>query len=104
MKKRTQRPTLYVSRNDGALKASYGFHGYRRAGDAAPTPVVVDGIDTIDVSRISADHSYIGSNHRVMSDLDVLLEKLERATARMGPGSALRLDTALGFYWIDDLR
>ncbi|MHC4940334.1 MAG: alpha/beta hydrolase [Planctomycetota bacterium] len=104
MKKRTQRPTLYVSRNDGALKASYGFHGYRRAGDAAPTPIVVDGIDTIDVSRISADHSYIGSNHRVMSDLDVLLQKLERATARMGPGSALRLDTALGFYWIDDLR
>jgi len=101
LRKRTQRPTLYVSRNDSALKASYGFHGYRRAGDAGPAPIVIEGIDTIDVSRISADHSYIGSNYRVMSDLEQLLEHLNPATKRLGPESPLRFEPALGYYWID---
>ncbi|MEM8885899.1 MAG: alpha/beta hydrolase, partial [Planctomycetota bacterium] len=100
MRQRTERPTLYVSRNDGALKASYGFHGYRRAGDAAPSPIVVEGIDTIDVSRISADHSYIGSNFRVMSDLDRLLEGLQRAADR----AELQFNTTLGYFWMDEPR
>jgi len=104
MRKRTARPTLYVSRNDSALKASHGFHGYRRAGDAAPAPIVVEGIDTIDVSRVCADHSYIGTNFRVMSDLGLLIERLTRATDRLGPDSSLRFNKGLGYFWIDDGR
>ena len=104
LRKRTDCPTVYVSRNDGALKASYGFHGYRRAGDAAPTPIVVDGIDTIDVSAISADHTYIGTNYRVMSDLDALLRDGARAMARMEAASSLRRHEALGHFWIEGPR
>jgi len=104
MKRRTRHPTVYVSRNDSALKASYGFHGYRRAGDAAPLPIVVDGVDTIDVSAISGDHSYIGTNHRVLSDLGLLLRRLARAQERLGPDSALRFHAGAGYFWIEPRR
>ena len=71
-----QRVTLYASSNDVALKASSRFQGYQRAGDTQPSVVVVDGIDTIDVSALDTSllgHSYFGDQRSVIADLYYLL-------------------------------
>ena len=67
------RVTLYASSRDDALRASELVHGSARAGDTAGGVVVVDGMDTIDVSRISGSHSYIGNSGNVLGDLKELL-------------------------------
>lgn len=82
MKAGADRVTLYASSSDEALKASEKLQGgYQRAGDAAPTPVVVDGIDTVDVSAVSTNfwkspigHFYYGDNDSVVSDMYYLLD------------------------------
>ena len=71
-----QRVTLYASSNDLALKASSQFQGYQRAGDTQPTVLVVNGIDTIDVSVLDTSllgHSYFGDQRSVLTDLYYLL-------------------------------
>jgi esterase/lipase superfamily enzyme len=71
-----QRVTLYASSNDLALKASATFQGYQRAGDTQPSVVVVDGVDTIDVSALDTSllgHSYFGDQRSVITDLYYLL-------------------------------
>jgi esterase/lipase superfamily enzyme len=67
------RVTLYASSHDAALSASKRFHGYARAGDTGESVVVVDGMDTIDVSGVTTTHSYIGDNGWVLDDLGLLL-------------------------------
>lgn len=82
MKNDADRVTLYASTSDEALKTSEKLQGgYQRAGDAAPTPVVVDGIDTVDVSAVSTNfwkspigHFYYGDNTSVVSDMYYLLD------------------------------
>jgi len=74
-----ERVTLYASSSDEALVVSKQVHGYPRAGDSGERIVVVDGIQTIDVSA-SLDssvlgHSYYGSVGRVLDDLVALLRK-----------------------------
>ena len=70
--------TLYVSQNDQALEASYLlFHSQLRAGEGGANSIVMQGLDTVDVSRLSTDalgHSYYGDNPNVVEDLLKFLE------------------------------
>ena len=65
--------TLYVSQYDQALAASHLlFHKELRAGEGGSYSIVLPGMDTVDVSQISADalgHSYYGDNSNVVRDL-----------------------------------
>lgn len=65
--------TLYVSQHDQALNASHFlFHKELRAGEGGSHTIVLPGMDTVDVSQISADalgHSYYGNNSNVVRDL-----------------------------------
>ncbi len=71
---RAQRCTLYASSGDIALKASKLVNGYARAGEAGDSLVIVDGVDTIDASRVDTSliglrHSYFGSKRSILRDL-----------------------------------
>ena len=65
--------TLYVSEHDQALAASHLlFHKEARAGEAGSDTIVMAGLDTVDVSKLSMDalgHSYFGDNRSVVADL-----------------------------------
>jgi esterase/lipase superfamily enzyme len=68
--------TLYASENDAALLASKKLQTYRRAGDTSGGVVVVDGIDTVDVSAVDTNfigHFYYGENRSVLSDMFLVL-------------------------------
>jgi esterase/lipase superfamily enzyme len=89
---------LYASSHDRALQVSKRIHGYPRAGDCGRDIVVFDGIQTIDVSLLSADftgHGYFGNNISVMADLYYLLKGQQPRRFR------LRSQTAAGggSYW-----
>jgi esterase/lipase superfamily enzyme len=76
VKRHGQRTTLYASANDKALLASKQLQTYRRAGDTAEGVLVVEGIDTVDVSAVDTDlvgHFYYGDNRSVLSDMFLLL-------------------------------
>lgn len=69
-----RRITLYASSEDWALQQSERFNGAPRAGQAgAGGVVVVDGIETVDVSQVTGDHSYIGTNSFVLGCLRKIL-------------------------------
>lgn len=73
----SDRVTLYVNASDSAFIVSKGLHAEKRAGDAV-TPLVVDGIETIDCSRIDQSlmgHSYYVDNRDVTTDLFLLLKE-----------------------------
>jgi esterase/lipase superfamily enzyme len=80
---RAQRYTLYASSRDVALKASRVVHGYPRAGEAGTSLVVVDGVDTIDASKVDTSliglhHSYFGSKRSILSDMfDLIAQRLD---------------------------
>jgi esterase/lipase superfamily enzyme len=77
MKRAAERVTLYASSKDEALIQSKRLNGYPRAGDSGEGIVVVDGVDTIDVSQVDTSlegHSYYADNSSVISDLKKLLE------------------------------
>jgi esterase/lipase superfamily enzyme len=65
--------TLYVSERDQALVASHLlFHKEPRAGEGGSNTIVMQGLDTVDVSKLSMDalgHSYFGDNRSVVQDL-----------------------------------
>ena len=65
--------TLYVSERDQALVASHVlFHKEPRAGEGGSNTIVMQGLDTVDVSKLSMDalgHSYFGDNRSVVQDL-----------------------------------
>lgn len=70
------RITLYGSSADLALRASKEASHYPRAGDGGADVVVVDGIDTIDVSALDSSflgHSYFGESTTVICDMHALL-------------------------------
>jgi len=72
--------TLYVASNDRALIVSRNFWGSYRAGDVPPQgPLVLPGIDTIDVTAASTDvfainHSGYAANNRLLGDIGELLK------------------------------
>ena len=71
-----QRVTLYASSNDEALLMSKRLHGYPRAGDSGNGLIVVEGVETIDVSNVDTSligHSYYGNNDTVLTDLFYVL-------------------------------
>ncbi len=77
--------TLYVSSNDLALQKSKSLHGGDRAGQAGPKMVVLNGIETIDVSQLNTDflgHSYYGDQTTVLADMHYLISSDTRASKR----------------------
>ena len=80
----SERVTLYANMSDSALIASKGLHSEARAGDAWK-PVIVDGIETVDCSRVDLTmmgHSYFGGNTDVLGDLFMLLKEDRPASKR----------------------
>ena len=78
MRRTAQRLTLYASARDDALLASQLVHSGPRAGDAGEGLVVVEGVDTIDVTAIDSSpwgHSYYGSSDPVLHDLRALFSQ-----------------------------
>jgi esterase/lipase superfamily enzyme len=72
--------TLYAASNDRALIVSRNFWGYYRAGDVPPGgPLVLPGVDTIDVTAASTDafainHSGYAQNNSLLKDIGELIE------------------------------
>jgi esterase/lipase superfamily enzyme len=77
-----RRITLYASSKDVALRFSKKVHGYPRAGESGENIVLLDGLDTIDVSSVDTSlvgHSYYGDNRSVLSDMFNLIRGQEAA-------------------------
>jgi esterase/lipase superfamily enzyme len=76
--------TLYAAANDRALIVSRNFWGHYRAGDVpAEGPLVLPGIDTIDVTAASTDafainHSGYAQNNSLLTDIGELIETGKR--------------------------
>ncbi|MDX2155170.1 MAG: alpha/beta hydrolase [Hyphomicrobiaceae bacterium] len=101
--------TLYAASNDKALEASRLFAGRPRAGDVPPPPegpVVVSGIDTIDITKVTT--AYLALNHSSFaehSDLLTDLQHLIRTGVRPPSqriGSYKIMSGAKGDYWFYD--
>lgn len=72
-----KRGTLYASSKDEALDFSKKINGGTRAGDSGNGIVVINGMDSIDVSKVDTSligHSYHGDNKSVISDIYRLLK------------------------------
>ena len=81
------RLTLYASNNDRALQGSELLHGAPRAGLAGDRLVLLDGLDSIDMSAIEADmlgHSYFADDTGAMYDLFRLLWRGDPPPRRCG--------------------
>jgi esterase/lipase superfamily enzyme len=96
--------TLYAASNDRALLVSRNFWGNYRAGDIpAGGPLVVPGVDTIDVTAISTDtfalnHSDYAEHNELLKDIGELLSTGLRPPEQRAMKPA-RMTTAKGDYW-----
>ncbi len=98
--------TLYAASNDRALGYSARFWGgVPRAGDVpASGPLVVPGVDTIDVTSVSTDslglnHSGYAENNTLLNDIKLLIQTGERPPDKRIP-ILERMTTASGAaYW-----
>jgi len=96
--------TLYVASNDRALIVSRNFWGNYRAGDVPPKgPLILPGIDTIDVTAASTDtfainHSGYASNNRLLEDIGELLRTGLRPP-ELRPLKFGKVTTGGGDYW-----
>lgn len=83
-----RRVTMYASSDDDALRASRVVNGAGRLGLGGDSLVVIDGMDTIDATRVTADvlgHTLFG-NTGFLADLAVLLaEEKTPAERRLLP-------------------
>ena len=84
--------TLYCSANDRAMSASRRVAGgIPRAGDVPPEgPIIITGIDTIDVTHLSTDilalnHSSYAEKSALLNDIGLLLLTGERPPERRAP-------------------
>ncbi len=87
VRKVAARVTLYASAKDKALVWSKTAHGYPRAGDTKPSPVVAAGVDTIDASSVDTSltgHSYYADSRSVLFDLFALLRYGKPPAERFG--------------------
>lgn len=80
--RRVGRVTLYASDRDEALLASVQLNGQRRAGMAGDSIVIVEGMDSVDVTRVAGGHAYIADSGRVLGDLVDVLEHRRNAAER----------------------
>jgi esterase/lipase superfamily enzyme len=96
--------TLYAASNDRALIVSRNFWQNPRAGDVpANGPMIVSGIDTIDVTAASTDvfalhHSGYAENNELLQDIGKLIQSGVRPPDVRMP-SFERVDTDKGEYW-----
>lgn len=84
--------TLYASANDRALDVSKNAHGgVPRAGDVTEAgPIIVSGVDSIDVSQISiaalaTNHSTYAQTTELMTDIERLLKEGTRPPQKRQP-------------------
>jgi esterase/lipase superfamily enzyme len=97
--------TLYAAGNDRALRVSRNFYGgIPRAGDV-PTagPLVLPGIDTIDVTAASTDslglnHSGYAENNTLLQDIAALIATGTRPPKLRTP-TLEEVTTERGAYW-----
>jgi esterase/lipase superfamily enzyme len=97
--------TLYCSANDRAMVASRQVAGgVPRAGDVPPDgPVIMPGVDTIDVTEISTDllalnHSLYAEKGALLNDIGLLLQTGERPPDKRIP-ILQRVRTSHGEFW-----
>ncbi len=97
--------TVLAASNDRALEASKRFWGgVPRAGDVPEgTPVVVAGIDTIDISALSTEvlslnHNGYAQKHQLIEDIRILLKDGTRPPEKRMP-TLLRIETEKGAFW-----
>ncbi len=97
--------TLYAAGNDRALKASRRFNGgIPRAGDVPDAgPLVVPGIDTIDVTAAGMEglylnHSGYAENEALLSDIGLIIQTGERPPDKRFP-ILQKMKTSAGDYW-----
>ena len=91
--------TLYTSSNDMAMDGARTLRGYPRAGDSTSGPVLIDGIETIDVTSANKSilgHSYFEESQLVNRDLAILLN--ERRAAAERP-NLIPVRSPDGSYW-----
>lgn len=96
--------TIYVARQDKALQASEKVNGYVRAGGVDGEPIVVPGIDTVDVTNINKvpmGHCYFARSRLVLADIYAILNGGLRPKSRfsLSPVELERGDKAQ-VYWI----
>ena len=98
--------TLYAASNDKALGYSGRFWGgVPRAGDVPSTgPLIVPGVDTIDVSEVSTDslglnHSGYAENNALLNDIKLLLQTGERPPDKRIPILQHMTTSTGGEYW-----
>jgi esterase/lipase superfamily enzyme len=97
--------TMYAASNDRALEVSREFWGgVPRAGDVpSGGPVVVEGVDTIDVTATSTEifslnHSGYAEKSALLNDIELLLKTGERPPEKRIP-ILQRIKTVKGDYW-----
>lgn len=97
--------TLYAASNDRALSYSARFWGgVPRAGDVpASGPLIIPGLDTIDVTAVSTDalglnHSGYAENPALLNDVKALVASGLRPPDKRFK-SILAVDSAAGKYW-----
>lgn len=97
--------TLYAAGNDRALRVSRNFYGgVPRAGDVPTTgPLVLPGIDTIDVTASSMDalglnHSGYAENNELLKDIGALIASGIRPP-RLRTPALEEVTTDRGLYW-----
>jgi esterase/lipase superfamily enzyme len=97
--------TLYAASNDRALMVSRNFYGgIPRAGDVPPAgPLVLPGVDTIDVTAASMDslglnHSGYAENNALLADIGLLIQSGTRPPGTRTP-TLEQITTAKGPYW-----
>lgn len=96
--------TLYASGNDRALLISRNFWGNYRAGDVPTSgPLVLPGIDSIDVTEASTDafainHSGYAENNKLLQDIGkLILNGLRPPDLRLS--NLKKVSTDRGDYW-----
>jgi len=101
----SQGMTLYAHANDRALDVSKQFWGgVPRAGDVPEGgPVIVAGMDTIDVTATSTEifdlhHSGYAENKALLNDIELLIQTGERPPEKRIP-ILQRVTTDKGDYW-----
>ena len=97
--------TLYASANDRAMQAARRVAGgIPRAGDVPlEGPIIIEGIDTIDVTQTSLDylalnHSIYAEKSALLNDIGLLLQTGERPPDKRIPILEL-IDSGKGKFW-----
>ena len=97
--------TLYASSNDRAMQAARRVAGgVPRAGDVPlDGPIIIEGIDTIDVTQTSLDylalnHSFYAEKSALLNDIGLLLQTGERPPNKRIPILEL-IESSKGKFW-----